>query len=125
MSLAGILIHYKGPLRASLMAEYGVRLGQQGINIIELADYAANLTPGCALWRAIGGPNAWSPEMHLLNHIEWRLQILDWRKTKAGREGRNQPKLSKPPAYAHEASPDNAHTERQAAAYQRRQARTQ
>lgn len=125
MSLAGILHHYKGPLRASLLSEYGTHLDQHGLSILVLSDLTTNLPPGCALWRAIGGPDAWSAEMHLLNHIEWRLQILDWRQTKNGREGRNAPKLSKPPAYASEKSPDNAHTERQAAAYQRRQARTQ
>ncbi|HXH34325.1 MAG TPA: DUF5361 domain-containing protein [Plantibacter sp.] len=123
MLLAGVYNDHRGPLLASIRAEYGI--GFRDLPLRELSELVANLPPGCALWRATGGPNAWSAEMHLLNHIEWRLQILDWRKTPNGQKGRNQPKLSKPPAYASEDSPENAHTERQAAAYQRRQARTQ
>ena len=123
MLLAGFYNEHRGALLASLRAEY--QIGFRDFPLRELAEYTAHLPPGCALWRAVGGPNAWSAEMHLLNHIEWRLHILDWRKTPSGQKVRNQPKLSDPPAYASEKVPENAHTERQAAAYQRRQARTQ
>jgi len=112
-------------LRASLQAAYGIRLSTVRANLgaLELADLVAFLPDGCALWQSIGGSRAWSPEMHLLNHIEWRLQILDWRKTKAGKDGRNQPVLTKPPALAEEREAAQSKTSRRASAWEERQKR--
>jgi len=80
-----------------LLAEYGLHLNHPGIGLLELADLVGNLPPGCALWRATGGDQAWSLEAHLLAVIEWRLQLLAWMQTKDGQEGRNQPEPIQPP----------------------------
>ena len=56
-----------------------------------------HLPPGCALWRATGGPLAWSDEMHLLSQIEYWGQIADWRLTKDGHNGSNPPDAHRPP----------------------------
>jgi hypothetical protein len=112
-------------LRASLQAVYGIRLSTVRTNLcaLELADLVAFLPDGCALWQSIGGSRAWSPEMHLLNHIEWRLQILDWRKTKNGKDGRNQPVLTKYPALAEEREAAQTKTSLRASAWEERQKR--
>lgn len=123
MSLAGALHKHKGTLRASLLAEYGLNL-ERGMSVIDLADYTAALPHGCALWRAIGGPMSLTPEAQLLNHIEWRLQILAWIQTEDGSKGRNQPKAPQSPPYTDEKQAEDAHAQRQSAARARREART-
>lgn len=47
----------------------------------DLADYVAGLPPGCALWRATGGPLAWTHEMHLMSALLHRLDIMTWQNT--------------------------------------------
>lgn len=110
-------------LRASMVQVYGIRLGTDEMHLLELCDLVAHLPPGCAFWEAVGGPMAWTAEAHLLNRIEWRLQVLDWRNTSAGQKGQNPPKLPPPPPYAHEKQAVHASQSARAAAWERRQAR--
>lgn len=51
------------------------------------------------MWQAAGGPRAWSDEYHALMVNEWRLQILDWRQTKDGADGKNAPEVPEPPPF--------------------------
>lgn len=85
MALAGALREHEGALRASLASEYpglpplrSIVKGATGVHLLDLADLVANLPPGCALWRATGGPMAWSQEMHMLVAIQHGLSLLEW-----------------------------------------------
>lgn len=112
-------------MRASLQAVYGIRLAavRTQMGALELADLVAFLPDGCALWQSVGGNRAWSPETHLLNLVEFRLRVLDWRDTKDGRDGKNQPKLHKPPPLAHEKQAEETQQSTRAAAWEARQRR--
>lgn len=109
--LAGALTHHEGALRASLRAVYGITdVRNPGCSLTELADYAAHLPAGCPLWLAIGGPAAWSSEVHALMAVEFRLRVLAWQKTDDGRRGINAPQPEEPPRYAHEVAAEEART---------------
>lgn len=112
-------------MRASLQAVYGIRLSavREQLGALELADLVAFLPDGCALWQSVGGPRAWSAETHLLNQVEFRLRVLDWRKTKDGSGGKNPPKPHKSPALAHEARAEESKQSTRAAAWEARQRR--
>lgn len=112
-------------MRASLQSEYGIRLAsvRDTYSAIELADLVAYLPDGCVLWQAVGGNRAWSPETHLLNLVEFRLRVLDWRQTKDAQGGKNQPELHKPPALAHEKQTEESKQSTRAAAWEARQRR--
>jgi hypothetical protein len=91
--------------------------------VLELADLVGYLPDGCMLWQAVGGNRAWSPETHLLNLIEFRLRVLDWRKTKDAQGNKNQPKLHKPPVLATEKRVEESKQSTRAAAWEARQRR--
>lgn len=110
-------------MRASLLAEYGVRLSAPSCGLLELADLVVHLPPGCALWRAAGGPLAWSDEVHMLAKVEHGLRVLAWQKTEDGSKGRNQPKPIDPPALAGEVREVEAARDAKARAWEARQAR--
>lgn len=109
-------LEFEGALRASLRAEYGVDLRDPGMGVLDLADLAANLPHGCALYRAAGGPAAWSDEIHMLAAVEFRLRVLAWQKTKDGKNGTKVPEPMTPPPTAHEkqAKADKAASRREA-----------
>lgn len=56
-------------------------LRRPGVSMEDLADLVANLSPGCALWRATGGPMAWSLEMHAIVGVAHKLDVLAWQNT--------------------------------------------
>lgn len=89
----------------------------------DLADLVAWLPPGSALWRATGGPLAWSPVEHVGALIVHGLDRLEWRQTEDGAKGHNPPKPIEPPALAGTATEDDAETTRKARAYAQREAR--
>jgi len=62
---------------------------------------------------------AWSVEQRVLNAIEFRLRVLDWRQQGKGAK----PKPVPDPPYAHEKATKDAAIQRKADAYLRRQAR--
>lgn len=88
------------------------------MSVADLADLTLWLPPGCALWQSVGGPMAWSIDQRLLNTIEYRLHVLDWRQAKG-----QKPKLAADPPYAHERAEQDATIRRKADAYLRRQAK--
>jgi hypothetical protein len=94
--------------------------GETGITPTELADYVANLSPGCALWRATGGPLAWSDETHMLAAVEFRLRVLAWQKSEDGRKNRNQPKPINPPESVYKKRAQQQRVASKAEAFQRR-----
>lgn len=120
MSFLVAAMEFEGPLRASLRAEYGVDLRDPGMTLLDLADLAANLPPGCALFRATGGDMAWTTEMHMSARIEYGLRVLAWQKTEDGKKGRNQPKPIDPPRPAHEVEAEKRELSRRAQAYLKR-----
>lgn len=79
------------------------------------------LPPGCALWRSVGGPLSWSEETHLLNIVDYRLQVLAWQQSKDGSTGKNRPKPPANPKYAREKEAAVDETQRKADAYRKRQ----
>lgn len=102
------------------MSLRGALGGAGGLTLMELADLAANLPPGCALWRATGGDIAWSIEAHLLARLEYDLRILAWQNTEDGSKGRNRPEPNQAPRSAHEQQTEERRTSERAAAYLRR-----
>lgn len=82
------------------MKEYGLSLDAlRGIPAREAADLVAWIPAGAALWRAVGGPAAWSDETRALMDVEFQIRVLDWRMR--GGKGK-RPKPIAPPEYAHE-----------------------
>lgn len=123
MTLADALHNHRGALSAALLAEYGIRLREHDLTLTELADAVRWLPPGCALWRATGGPLAWSDELHMLVGMEFRLRRLEWMQTKNAQSGRNAPKALTPPPYARDATVKAEKSGARADAWKRRQAR--
>lgn len=110
-------------MRASLQSVYGIRLAAHDYGVLELADLVANLPPGCALWRAAGGPLAWSDEAHLLARVEYGVRVLAWMKTEDGSKGRKPPEALEPPRAAGEVRAEEAAQEQKADAWMLRQQR--
>lgn len=94
----GIAMH-RGPLSASLMAVYGIRLDDTEIRAVELANLVEHLPAGCAFWQSFGGPLAWSDTDHFLSRVEFRLREL--LRQNAGKGERPEP--MKPPPLASQA----------------------
>lgn len=114
------MLEFEGPLRASLRSEYGVDLRDPGMPLLDLADLAANLPPGCALYRATGGDMAWSAETHMLAAVEFRLRVLAWQKTEDGKHGRNKPEPIKAPPSVYEKQAEEKRLSARAQAYLKR-----
>lgn len=93
------LADHRGPLSASLQAEYGVRLGDPSVGALELADWVQALPPGCAFWRAWGGDMARSVEEQAMLLVEFRLRELMHQNYKVnGGKGGDKPKpITAPP----------------------------
>ena len=96
--LAGALAHHEGAVRASLQAEYGLRLlpGRQGRTKPhrtpgELADLIEHLPPGCALFRVMGGASALSNEALLTRQVEHTLRDIHWQKAGGTKTGEKRP----------------------------------
>lgn len=113
----GALVEHEGALRASLLAVYGIRLSAHGCGVLELADYVAHLPPGCALWRAAGGPLAWSDEVHMLARVDHGVRVLAWMKTEDGSKGRKPPTPEEPPMPSGQEKADVARAEQKADAW--------
>jgi len=119
MLLATALTHHEGALRASLMAEYGLRLGEvRGWPASEVADLVAWLPAGCAFWQDFGGPAALTLEASQLRRVVYWLRVLDYRER--GSKG-ERPQPDPDPPYAHERRAQEDVTSRKARAFQRRQ----
>jgi hypothetical protein len=116
-------VEHPGALRASLQAVYGIRLAAHDYGVLELADLVANLPPGCALWRAAGGPLAWTDEVHMLARVEHGVRVLAWMKTEDGAKGRKFPEAAEPPLASGEVKQEEARMEQKADAWLLRQQR--
>jgi hypothetical protein len=113
-------LEFEAALRASLRAEYGVDLRDPGMSLADLADLVRWLPQGCALYRATGGPMAWTDEEYLLARVEMGVRVLAWQRTKDGTSGRNQPKPLEPPQSVHEQQAEQREQSRRAQAYLKR-----
>lgn len=69
---------------------YGMYRGELGLD--EVMDLVANLPPGCATYRAIGGPASWSEELHAHVAAIDVLREANWQRTEDGMNGRNHPR---------------------------------
>ncbi len=127
MKLASALTFHESALRASLQAEYGLRLLINGggrtephRSPCELADYIEHLPGGCALTRAFGGEAALSAEGALMREVEFGVRAISYQL--GGAQGKQPVRLELPPP-AHE---QRAEAEAMAAkerAWQERQTR--
>jgi hypothetical protein len=88
------------------------------MSMADLADLTLWLPLGCALWISVGGPRALSSDQRLLSEIDFRLRVLDYRKTKG-----TKPVPRADPPYAHERAAKVDTIRRKADAYLRRQAK--
>lgn len=121
MLLATALSHHEGALRASLMAEYGLRLSEARTwPAREVADLVEWLPAGCAFWQDVGGPASISMESRELRHATFWLRVLDYRERESKGE---KPKPAPEPQWAHERRAEVDTMSRKAQAYMRRQAR--
>lgn len=102
---------------------YGIRLSRHDYGVLELADMVAHLPPGCALWRAAGGPLAWSDEVHMLSRVDYGVRVLAWMKTEDGSRGRNAPKPEEPPTPGNQVKAEEARMNARAEAWSARHAR--
>lgn len=76
------------------------------------------------MWQSIGGPMAWSEQIHMLNIMEFQLRVANWRNTEEGQKNRNPPKVQTPPPYSHEKRAEETRQSAKSAAWEARQART-
>ncbi|OJU39681.1 MAG: hypothetical protein BGN97_00225 [Microbacterium sp. 69-10] len=127
MTLAGVLNNNESALRASLQAEYGIRLlldaggrTEPGRTPRELADLVEHLPGGCALGRAIGGDAAITTEAHMTRAVEHTIRMTAW--SEAGGKGK-QPEPMRLPRAAGEVAAEQAVESAKASAWERRQAR--
>lgn len=125
MTLAGALTNHEGALRASLKAEYGLRLLRGGRTephhtLTEVADYVRYLPRGCALWSEAGGELAWTVEAHLQREAIFRAENIAWQQ--AGAQGTAPKRIELPPA-AHELRVQQDQLSKKAQAHAERQAR--
>ncbi|WP_420896778.1 DUF5361 domain-containing protein [Microbacterium oxydans] len=116
-------MEHEDALWASLHAVYGLRQSDHGLRVLELAGRVAHLPPGCALWRATGGPLAWTDETHMLSRVDYGVRVLAWMKTEDGQKGRNAPKPEEPPTVAGEVRAEEERMNARAEAWTARQAR--
>lgn len=115
-------------LEADFQRVYGLDLGglRSGmLRPIRAANLAVNLPPGSMLWRAVGGPLAWTDEMHLLARQEHALRVLAWQKTKAAENGQGFPDPIEPPGSVLARRAEEAKLDRRARAFLRRQQRAE
>lgn len=119
----GALNEHEDALRASLQAVYGIRLSQHDYGVLELADLVTHLPPGCALWRAAGGPLAWSDEVHMLARVDYGVRVLAWMKTEDGSKGSNPPKPEEAPTPGNQVKAEEARMNARAEAWAARQER--
>lgn len=126
----GALHEQESALRASLQAEYGIRLLRHGggrteppRTPIELAELVVHLPPGSALWMATGGGSALTTEAMLLREAIYRLEVLDWH----AHDPKNpkRPERIPLPKPAHEVADETLAVSAKAAAWQQRQDRRQ
>lgn len=107
--LVEAVVEYRGPLSASLLAEYGVRLSAPNVDALELADLVVHLPPGCAFWRAWGGEMARSVEEQALLTVEFRLrEMMHQEYRNNGGKGGQKPEPIKPPPLAAKATNEQA-----------------
>lgn len=121
--LADVLRNHRGALRASLLAEYHLRLDDalKTMGARELGELAWYLPPGCAMWKSIGGPMAWSDTVAELKQVNFHLRVIAWQKTEDAKHRRNVPEMEAPPAYAFEHRREDQAIERRAAKFLARQ----
>lgn len=122
LALSDAYSHHGAALRASLRAEYQI-IDMRKEGVLALAELVEWLPRGCALWRSVGGPLAWSEEVAVMHGVEFRVRELAWMQSKDGSKNKNRPKPPAPPKYAHEAAQDHQKQSRKGEAFRRRQAR--
>lgn len=109
-------LEYEGALRASLQAEYQIRLlsdyqTEPERSLGELADLVAHLPVGCALWREVGGVIALTGEEFLAREVIFRLDGLAYQN--AGGEGRKPERMPLPRPAAEERAEHRLREKRQ------------
>lgn len=81
---------HRGALSASMWAVYQIDIEAPPVGALRLAELMEHLPGGCALWQSVGGPRAWSDELHGLYLLELRIRQLLWQG--AGDKSKPQPK---------------------------------
>lgn len=92
-------------------------LGDPGTDWLELSDLVAWLPAGCAFWRDVGGPNAWSREERAVRDLEFQVRMLAW--LQPNTTG-TKPKPTPYPPFAYERRAAEAKQQRKAEAFLRR-----
>jgi hypothetical protein len=124
LSLAYFLRKYRGALRADFRHYYALDLRAAlsgALSFPDIADLAANLPPGCAVWREHGGPMAWTQAEHFAAYQLHAANVANWQRTKDGQKGSNPPKPLEPPKSRDERDADAARLDARAQAFLARQ----
>lgn len=111
-----VLRDHAGALRADFRRVYAadvLDIYRGKIGLIEAADLAYHLPPGSAIWRAEGGPLAWTDETHFAAALEYNTHVLWWMKTKDGSKGKNPPQPNLPPKSKSQEAFDELRVQRQ------------
>jgi hypothetical protein len=99
MALVILVSRYGEELRADFRRYYHLDLldmWRDGLSVQEVSGLAVYLPPGSLTWQRIGGPGAWTPELHLLAAIEYADRYVAWTKTADSKHGK-PPEPIKPP----------------------------
>jgi len=117
--LAVALSLHMGGLRASLRAEYGMRVDDlRSLPVVEAADLVWWIPAGSAFWKSMGGPASLSDEARELRDVKFLLRIVEYRLRNS--KG-TPPKPDPAPAWAHEKQAREQQIQRKAEAYLKRQ----
>lgn len=123
MTLLALLEQYPAELESDFQRVYGVDLldlYRGELSVRKASVLAATLPAGSAVWRAEGGPLAWTDEAHLLSANEYNTHVAWWLKTKDGSTGKKPPMPHQPPESKSQVAVKEA---RATAALERRRAR--
>lgn len=85
-------------LRADMRHVYGLDI--TSIRPTEAADLAANLPDGSMVWRALGTPNAWTLDQHMLATQIEQMQAWMWANSDPKKRGRKPKPIPRPGDHA-------------------------
>lgn len=87
-------------LRADLFRVYHgltIETASQIMTLRYFVDLVMELPRGSQVWKATGGPMAWTDETEMLSAVELGVRHLAWQKTEDGQNGKNVPEPIDPP----------------------------
>ncbi len=91
------------------------------MSLRRIANLTVQIPDGSRLWKATGGPRAWSDEYAGLMANRHGLEVLAWQQTEDGSNGKNSPSAPEPPLWFQDADAHESKLERKARALLRQE----